>query len=490
MASTLRFSVEVAADQATRSLQVLSQSFNQAGISAKSALLGVGSNAKAANDAISPFEQRVRSLKGEMASGDRTINFFARSLNSIVPEASAAGQGLRLLADGLIGGVGLGFALQGVMALLTLFGDHLKEASEKERQAAEASKKYAAERLKAYQETDREVRKLQFIAAGGTAAGFDAQERDKGNLGALAKARGDLAKAQADFAAHWGETVPEQGTMQAKAYADELARIAALLKTVADEETNAAGGVLIGVAGMEGAVGRATETVKAHGDAAEQAMEQVQGLTAAAMGLDAVVGFSGNGSSSWMPEGTGMLTAGAAGNQFLASSQKGFDEKAKRESEAEQAAKAQAAAAQAMAADIASSWISALDQMLGATKVSAQSIAKVFAQLAAQMMTQAGFAWAGPIGGLLGLAANFLPSAAGGWGNVPNDTLAQIHKREMVLPEGEADVIRSLARSGGGGQAPTPVTIVAMDGPSLKDFLVRNGTDFNSAMRELGRQNR
>jgi hypothetical protein len=135
--ATLRFSVEVAADQATRSMSVLSQAFNEAGISAKRSLLNMGSGTKAASEATSSLESKLKSFKGEMASGDRTINFFARSLNGIVPEASAAGQGLRLLADGLIGGLGVGFAIQATMAVLQLFGDSLKET---ERQAAESVK--------------------------------------------------------------------------------------------------------------------------------------------------------------------------------------------------------------------------------------------------------------------------------------------------------------------------------------------------------------
>jgi hypothetical protein len=138
--ATLRFSVEVAADQATRSMSVLSQAFNEAGISAKRSLLAMGSGSSAASAASGGLEQKLKSLKGEMASGDRTINFFARSLNGIVPEASAAGQGLRLLADGLIGGLGVGFAIQATMAVLQLFGDSLKETERKAAESAKAAK--------------------------------------------------------------------------------------------------------------------------------------------------------------------------------------------------------------------------------------------------------------------------------------------------------------------------------------------------------------
>jgi hypothetical protein len=55
--------------------------------------------------------------------------------------------------------------------------------------------------------------------------------------------------------------------------------------------------------------------------------------------------------------------------------------------------------------------------------------------------------------GLQGLA-----SAAGGWGQVPNDTLAMIHKDEMVMPANLASSIRGMAQgkgSGGGSMALT-----------------------------------
>jgi hypothetical protein len=48
-----------------------------------------------------------------------------------------------------------------------------------------------------------------------------------------------------------------------------------------------------------------------------------------------------------------------------------------------------------------------------------------------------------------------LASAAGGWDRVPSDTLAQLHKNEMVLPASLASSVRSMAsgggNSGGGG---------------------------------------
>jgi hypothetical protein len=61
-------------------------------------------------------------------------------------------------------------------------------------------------------------------------------------------------------------------------------------------------------------------------------------------------------------------------------------------------------------------------------------------------------AMATAIGMVMGLV-DMLPSAAGGWGQVPGDTLAMVHKNEMVLPEMLANPLRDMLKGGsmGGG---------------------------------------
>jgi len=55
----------------------------------------------------------------------------------------------------------------------------------------------------------------------------------------------------------------------------------------------------------------------------------------------------------------------------------------------------------------------------------------------------------GPIAGAAAFAAvaamSVLSSAAGGWGEVPSDQLAMVHKREMVLPARIAETVRSIS---------------------------------------------
>jgi hypothetical protein len=169
---SLKFVVEVAADQATGALNAISTAVNQAGIKMRTTMLGVGGGARGAGTEIQGFEGKLRTLKSEMAAGDRTINFFARSLNGIVPESSAAGQGIRLLADGLIGGLGLGFALQAVMMGVQLFTDHLKEEAKAQEEAA----KKAREHAEAIGKVNAETARYNLQASGATAPQVEAAE--------------------------------------------------------------------------------------------------------------------------------------------------------------------------------------------------------------------------------------------------------------------------------------------------------------------------
>jgi len=47
--------------------------------------------------------------------------------------------------------------------------------------------------------------------------------------------------------------------------------------------------------------------------------------------------------------------------------------------------------------------------------------------------------------------AGSVASAAGGWWEVPSDQMAQIHKKEMILPAEQAEALRALTAGGGRG---------------------------------------
>jgi hypothetical protein len=78
-----------------------------------------------------------------------------------------------------------------------------------------------------------------------------------------------------------------------------------------------------------------------------------------------------------------------------------------------------------------------------------------------------------------------LSSAAGGWGQVPHDQLAMIHKDEMVLPAKYANPLRDQLEGGelGDQGGNFNISINAIDGPSVERFFKGNGAALVRAMK-------
>lgn len=66
-----------------------------------------------------------------------------------------------------------------------------------------------------------------------------------------------------------------------------------------------------------------------------------------------------------------------------------------------------------------------------------------------------------------------IPSAAGGWWEVPGDTLAMIHKKEMVMPGELAEGVRTMVETGGSGG--DQFHVHAVDADSVVNLFKRNG---------------
>jgi hypothetical protein len=81
-----------------------------------------------------------------------------------------------------------------------------------------------------------------------------------------------------------------------------------------------------------------------------------------------------------------------------------------------------------------------------------------------------------------------IPSAAGGWDRVPHDTMAAIHKDEMVLPKQRAEQLRSLLDNGGVGGV--NITINATDAKSVRRLLLDNGPALSEAIARARRDGR
>lgn len=84
-----------------------------------------------------------------------------------------------------------------------------------------------------------------------------------------------------------------------------------------------------------------------------------------------------------------------------------------------------------------------------------------------------------------------VPSAAGGLGQVPHDTLAFIHKDETVLPAALAKTYRELAAGGGGGGGSNvTLNISAVDAQGVRRLLLDNGPALAEAIGKAARDGR
>ena len=93
-------------------------------------------------------------------------------------------------------------------------------------------------------------------------------------------------------------------------------------------------------------------------------------------------------------------------------------------------------------------------------------------------------AMAAAIGAILALTGK-LSSAAGGWGEVPSDQLAMIHKKEMVLPAKYAEPLREQLESGDmGDSSPIVINLSAMDAKSSYSWMKDNAGQFRELIRE------
>lgn len=110
------------------------------------------------------------------------------------------------------------------------------------------------------------------------------------------------------------------------------------------------------------------------------------------------------------------------------------------------------------------------------------------AAAAAAMMFALVLGFKGASGGG-GSTPTSLPSAAGGWWDVPGDTLAMIHKKEMVMPGDLAEGVRTMVENGGPG-AGGPIHIHATDADSFRNLLKRSGDDLFDVLRTKIKDNR
>lgn len=136
--TTLRFTVEVAADQAKQALKAMTLAFNEAGVKANAALSGVGRGSREAASGIEVYKTQVGRAR-------ETAMFFTQALGEFGPAGRTAQIALAGIGGAIIGGGGVLLALSLAQAAVRLLVDVWEEDSKAAEDAAEKHKKAAEE---------------------------------------------------------------------------------------------------------------------------------------------------------------------------------------------------------------------------------------------------------------------------------------------------------------------------------------------------------
>lgn len=146
--SSLKFVVEIAADQATQGLQALQLAVNQASGAIKTSFGGIGPSARAAGHEVEGLKDKIKGFVREERGERRMASFFVRDIAEIIPVSKEAKFALTDLGGALLGGgaVGMGIAaaatlLGGLAGAFHEIGKEAEEAEKKMVKAAEESRK-------------------------------------------------------------------------------------------------------------------------------------------------------------------------------------------------------------------------------------------------------------------------------------------------------------------------------------------------------------
>lgn len=137
-------------------------------------------------------------------------------------------------------------------------------------------------------------------------------------------------------------------------------------------------------------------------------------------------------------------------------------------------------------------WAAAIDKEVTIASAITKRAANAVSAAGGAYQAVVGIPYIGPVlapaaavAAFAGVMAFGLPSAAGGWDEVPQDGMAMIHKKEMVLPAPLAEKVRNMSEGGGGGNY--NVTIQAVDSKSFGDMIKRNPNFIMDAIQNQSR---
>lgn len=149
---------------------------------------------------------------------------------------------------------------------------------------------------------------------------------------------------------------------------------------------------------------------------------------------------------------------------------------------------------------VTSDWWAATQSTMASAWAAIKNIAiKAWEAAASVYAAIAGIPYVGPFmapvmavaatGAILGFAGH-IASARGGY-DIPAgvNPVTQLHEREMVLPQKQADAVRQMAESGGGGGGDTHLHVHAMDAQSVERLFRQNGRALAGVIKDLHRNN-
>jgi hypothetical protein len=479
----LRFTVEVAADQATQALTAISTAVNQAGVQMKMSLAGVGPAARGASTEISGLGGQLRSFANEQRSQGRMARFYAAELASIIPVAGDTANAIRGLAnvmvEGLAGGVGIGMGLAVAQLIVSTYKE-IGSAAEQLRA------KFLGWRLAAI---DAGLASNQALLAAKAAA---AVSEMRAGTPSWDPARQKLLEAEIEAKQKLAGAELEVAAAQVRA--KELREGALRLSPGSTESIDA--------------MKRATEAETQYNDALKMQIE-IRRLVNAQMRIArqeheaAKRAASEKVSTEQMRGGVSGFeeTPGKLGPEDLAKLQKDYN-KDLRESiklsehwgEAIGSAIGMLITGQASAGEVAAQIGRTIIQSVVQAAI-AQVTANAAAAASGAAASQAPIPIIGPVlaisamgammSAVLGLLAS-IPSARGGWWDTgAYEGLMRIHRRETVLAAPDAEDYRR-GRAGGGGT----VNINVVDARGMERLLRRNRGALGRATLDLARDRR
>lgn len=501
MASTLRFTVEVAADQATGALNAMSAAFNQAGISARSSLLGIGGATKQAGAELATTGRGVSAFKENISRSREAAMFFSQSLRELGPSGATAQIAISGLAGAMLGGGGVILALEGARVGLRLLVQAINEGTEAAKAAAKEHQAAGEQIAEAYKKSADSVRVLVAEMRGGKAAAAEMQaaiamEGAEDGIRQAAEALKTAKDAQREYSQAWVRT--DEGIQlhaeNVKKAEENLAAAQGLAGRVAQEEAlklNKAYDEF-----HEAERKRIKETSDARTKAQRDDFEAARRAHRARLELDEGLDLAGQEAKS--AEQDKEREFGEWKKQFNAEVNEWV-----RQDEAK-TLEARARAYAALGLQVGATLGAIVAGQLDVRRALAQTLQMLTKEATGYAVTaaigaaksQAGVPLVGPVlaitaaGSLLATLMGMIgkmPSAAGGM-KVPHDTLALIHKDEHVIPKKIAQQYEAGLAGGGGG---VTVNVAGyLDSAAVGRVMMGGASAVAKAQRKIARRRR